>query len=870
MPLDHGTRLGRYELIVLIGSGGMGEVYRARDTRLNRDVAVKVLQAGVADDLTRRARFLREAELISRLNHPNICAIFDAGEHNGLTYLVMEYVVGESLEQRLVAGALPWRTAVEFGAQIAAAIDAAHSHGIVHRDLKPANVMLAQSGVKLLDFGIAKLLRPPTDGGSVAPTQSLTSEHKIVGTLNYMAPEQLEGREIDARADVFALGAVLYEMLTGRKAFEGSSTAGVTAAILTTAPAPVVESGEQQVIPAALEHVVRRALAKDRNARWQTARDVMHELEWIRDGGSRETARRAQPTARPPRRVALALAAGAMALAAIAAAIGWLVRSVPDPPLTTFTIEAPPGTSLGPGYGILSVSPDGLKVAFIASTNGIQSIWVRYLNDLNSKQLLGTDTANSPVWSPNSETLAFYAGGGRSIKRINVNGGQPSTIVDLQNLGPLSNTYAEWWMPDDTIVFPEGPKLYRVPATGGRAVEVAAPSEARGEKSFQLPTSIGNGEFLYLVRGGTAELRETQIGGRTGPRATLKVQSNAQFVAGYLIFRQDTALVAQSFDARHGELLKKPVLLADSVDWNPGNARSVFSASPDVLVYRADAPRQLIWIDRAGQRLGSVGDIGRDSNPAVSHDGLSVAFDRFDPANPRFHVLTLRQGQAVALTHGVTDRFPVWSWDGKWIVYLSADLGGAEIRRIPASGAGGGERLSVDGAERAVPFDISSDGNFLIYERGGDIFALSIKDQTSQQLTSGATADRTGRLSTDMKWFAYTVIDQRKRSVWVQSFPAGGDAQQVSSDAFDPSWRADGRELYYMTSTGNLKAVSFQGASAPRVGPPVTLFSIEPGAIQTPTHIFGVTPDGQRFLVSEPVPRDSPFIVVEHWQTLVR
>jgi serine/threonine protein kinase/Tol biopolymer transport system component len=877
MSLDSGTRLGPYEVVALIGSGGMGDVYRARDTRLHRDVAIKVLPPGVADNPTRRARFQREAQAISRLSHPNICAIYDIGEHDGVAFLVMEYIEGESVEQRLRPGPLPWTAAVQTAIQIAAAIDVAHDHGIVHRDLKPANVMLAGSGVKLLDFGIAKLLDEVAGEAAspLTPTASLTAEHKVVGTLNYMAPEQLEGREVDARTDVFALGAVLYEMLTGRKAFDGSSAASVTAAVLTVEPPSMSSTGTSEVIvPPALDHVVRRALAKNRDERWQTARDVMHELRWILEGPPREVVRPSLPLG--PQRHGLALAIGAVAIAVTGASIGWFGRpaqSGKSEPLTIFPIGAPEGTTLGSGYGGFAVSPDGLKIAFVARTTETSSIWVRYLNDPNPHRLLGTEGGTGPFWSPDSQWVAFHADGSTRIKRIDISGGQPSVVAEVKSEGPLSNTTAACWMPDNTIVFAQSGALFRVPVTGGDPVLVAAPDAARNESAYLLPSPLAGGQFLYAVRRNQAEITESQIrGGSDGRTASLtSVQSNAVLAAGYLIFRQGSALVAQRFDQSAHRLNGQPVLLADSVDYNPGNARTAFSASADVLAYRPETSHQLAWFDRGGRRVGSIGEVGHDWNPAVAHDGSSVAFDRFDPTRPRFHIWTIDdQGRATELTHGVTNRFPVWSWDGQWIAYGTPAAVGKEIRRTRASGRGEDEMLFRTERDLAIPLDWSRDGAFLIYEMAGDVWALSLKDRTPHQLTRTGTAEKTARLSADGKWLAYTLIDHGARSIWIQAFPEGSVPQRVpAEEGFDPSWRQDGQELYYITSAGALMMVPVNSGATLTFGTPVRLFAVERGA-HIPLHVFAAAPDGQRFLVSEPVQRETSITVVVHWTSLVR
>jgi Tol biopolymer transport system component len=563
----------------------------------------------------------------------------------------------------------------------------------------------------------------------------------------------------------------------------------------------------------------------------------------------------------------------------IGAAIGWLGRPaarVTTSPLT-FSIDAPPGTQLGPGYGIVAVSPDGLKVAFIASTSGRASLWVRRLNELNAHWLQGTEGANNPAWSADSRSIIFQTNSQTRIARVDAGdagGGRVQTLADLKTAGPLSNRSGLCWMPDGTIVFPNGPSLFRMPATGGDPVVMATAEASRNERTYLLPTPIGDTQVLFLVKRTTSELTESQVRTIDGRLVTTLdvVTSNAAFAAGFLIFfTKEHALVAQPYDQQTHTLSKKPILLADGVDYNPGNSRAVFSASASLLVYRPETPRQLVWIDRRGNRLGSIGEIGQDWNPAISRDGSRIAFDRFDAAMPRFRIwITDGPSSATRLTSGVSDRFPVWSGDGQWMAYYAPGLAGSEIHRIRTSGNGEDERLLYEPGG-LIPLDWSADSTFLIYEKASDLWGLPLPGNSPRQLTKVGTVDKTARLSADAKWVAYTNKENGVRSIWVQSVLQGSSPRRVSADdAFDPSWRQDGRELYYVTESGEVKAVAVDPGAQLKFGPPVKLFSITPGAINTPLHIFAATPDGQRFLVSESVSREAGFIVVQNWQELVR
>lgn len=873
MILDPGTRLGPYEIRELAGSGGMGEVYRGLDTRLNRTVAIKILPSRLATSAIRRARFEREARAVSRLSHPHICAIYDVGEEDGVAFLVMEYVDGPSLDQRLRAGRLPLGEALDFSIQIASALCAAHERDIVHRDLKPGNVMLAENGVKLLDFGIAKLLdeeaAPAPDGAT--STLALTAEHRIVGTLNYMAPEQLEGGEIDQRADLFAFGALLYEMLTGSKAFGGSSPATVSAAVLTGEPPPVsTVLAQDAAVPRALDHIIRRALAKKPDERWQTARDVMLELRSIRDDAPRAVFPAATPGHRPRRLVLAAAGLVVAAAAAVAAALVWNgdtadSRSAKPSPIV-LTIQPPEGTEFDPGFGSLAVSPDGLKIAFIASTGASRSLWVRYLNSATPRRLLATEGAGAPFWSPDGRFVGFYDEAGH-LSRVDINGGKPEVITEAVGTFP-----AACWTPDNWIVFNRNSELWRVPAFGGGpAARFTAPDEKRNERSFWFPSPLPDGRVLFTVRAPQLNTG-SRIHAASGEMVDLPtVLSNAAFAAGHLIFRQGPALVAQAFDSRSARFTGQPVTIAYDVRYNPNSGRTAFSASADVIAYRADAPRRLTWMDRGGRRLGSIGDEGRDWNPVLAPDGSNrVVFDRFDPATGGFQVWTMDdQGRPTAFTHGVKERFGTWSPDGQWIAYYAPTAKGVDIRRRRVATPDRDELITqVEGQASAVPLDWTRDGR-LIFERGRDLWMVPIDPPGAPvPLTRTAAIERVARASPDGKWLAYSSVEPDRRTIWVQSFPGAAQERIQVGNGLDPSWRQDGKELYYMALDGTLMAAAVTAGSPLRLGPAVPLFRIELGA--GPLHFYAAASDGQRFLVSEVTAADPPITVVVHWPALLR
>jgi Tol biopolymer transport system component len=881
MTFREGARLGPYEILSLVGRGGMGEVYRARDTRLNRDVAVKVLPASVGNDQSRRARFAREAMAISQLSHPHICAIYDIGEQDGVAYLVMEYLDGEPLGQRLRRGPVPWATALPWAIQIASAIDAAHRRGIVHRDLKPGNAMITESGVKLLDFGLAKLvegsLAAISAAGSAA-TESLTAEQRLVGTMHYMSPEQLEGRDVDARTDVFALGTTLYEMLTGRKAFEGSSAASVTAAILTSDPPSVSSSSSssagEPAMPPGLDHVIRRALAKHPDERWQTARDMMLELRWVLEGrpgrGSRAPARSASKRA-------LVLAAGATALLVAGAFVGWSLRSpgqTPPDAATIFTVQAPEGTRLNPGYGLFAVSPDARKIAFLAGpTADDNRIWIRSLDSLVARPLLGTEGAINPFWSPDSEWLGFQAG--KQLKRVAISGGTPTVITDLAPRGIQGGNMTAAWATADTIVIAEPSGLQRINLSGGTPLLLATTDESRAERNVVMPSLLPGGRYLSLVVKRVLDDSQTRIGSldKTLDVRLPAVQSNAAFAAGHLLYRRGDALVAQAFDERALRLEGQPVVLAEGVQYNPGNMRTVFSVAGNVLTYRLELPRKLVWRDRTGRATGTIGEAGRDWNPALAPDGSGrVAIDRLDPSTTRFAIWTIDQyGQSAAVTRSGRERFGVWSPDGEWIAFGSYGVA-PELRRTHLRS--GKEELLFKGETGAFPLDWSSDGKFFLYGTGvpGDLWALPLtgSNRTPIRLTNTPATEVTAHLSPDSRWLAYGSREDGERRVWVQSFPDGTSKRLISEKGgFDPRWRADGRELFFVTPDGTLMAAPVNPDTM-MIGPPSALFKIDTGAAGAPMHVYASSRDGQRFLVSEIGGGPDSFTVVVNWPALVR
>jgi serine/threonine protein kinase len=615
MPIQAGSRLGPYELVAPIGAGGMGEVWRGRDTRLDRSVAVKILPASFAQDEQFRVRFEREAKTISSLNHPHICTLFDVGQEGDSQFLVMELLEGESLADRLQKGPLPLEQVVKFGAQVAEALDGAHKQGIVHRDLKPGNVMLTKTGAKLLDFGLARTGAGVAglSGSTELPTEvkPLTTAGTVIGTFQYMAPEQLEGTEADARTDIFGLGALLYEMATGRRAFEGKSKTSLIAAILSTQPPPI--SSVQPVMPPALDHVVRRCLEKDPDDRWQSAHDVASELRWIADAGSQAGV---PATVTLRRRSRERLAWGLVALLAAATTLLAIVglRSS-GTPVAAFraTLEPPPGTSLIPFDELgLALSPEGRRLAFVAlAGDGSKQIWIRDLSDMSATPVPETSGAWYPFWSPDGRFLAFFADG--KLKKIDLRGGSPQVIADAPSGRGGS------WGPGDVILFAPNitTGIHSIPATGGTPTPVTR-FDSKQDTSHRWPRFLPDGRhFLFHLRvhvAGKPEVGRLMLGSLDSPEVTLLIDdaTNAEYVKpGYLVFGRSGSLYAWRFDTGRRRLIGQPTpIVKEKVSfWEPKNLLAFTASDSGTIVYLPEAvPKTTLqWADASGRSLGTLG-----------------------------------------------------------------------------------------------------------------------------------------------------------------------------------------------------------------------------------------------------------------------
>jgi Tol biopolymer transport system component len=881
MTLRSGTRLGHYEILSAIGAGGMGEVYKARDRRLDRFVAIKVLPAHVASDRARRERFEREARAVARLNHPHICALHDVGredtEPGTVDFLVMEYLEGGTLADRLSKGPLPPDQILRYAIQIADALEKAHAQGVVHRDLKPANIALPRTGVKLLDFGLAKSGSAEGEASpliSSLPTQeqNLTAEGAIVGTLQYMAPEQLEGKEADARTDLFALGAVVHEMATGHKAFSGRSPASLIAAILTAEPAPV--SSLQSLTPRALDHVVMKCLSKDPDDRWQTAHDVRLELEWILEEGRRgDTLDSKIAPAKTRERLAWILAGGCFVAAVVALAVSFFARSRTPEGVHRFQVFPPENTRFVGGPAFFSVSPDGRSLAFLADTEGTTRIWVRPFDSLEARLIPGTDGAWTPFWSPDSRFIGFFTEG--KLKKVEAAGGLPQTVCERSGFGGT-------WSEDGVIVFPSDSVLYRVSADGGDATPVTSLDASREEQFQSWPHFLPDGhQVLYFssgARGDDSGLYVASLDASGGRRLDVAAESNGVYSApGQIVFSRGGALMAQPFDARRLQVTGEAVPLAGQVGIN--GVRAAFSISGNgVLAYRSGTvpETELVWYQRTGTRLGSVGAPGRHANPAISPDEKRMAVDRVDPRTRARDIwlLDLARGGASRFSFAPgTNLQPLWAPDGSQIAFLSNREGQIGIYVRPSSGAGEEEALLITPNGKDV-LDWTPDGRFLVFlenspNTGWDLWLLPVEaDRKAVPLLQTQFQEFDAQFSPDGRWIAYGSDESGRWEVYVQSFPLTGAKWQIStSGGFEPRWKHDGTELFYLTLEATLMAVEVKGdASRFEAGVTRPLFPISITEFGNDRNHYVVTADGERFLVNSVEESAAvPITVVLNW-----
>jgi len=890
MPLTPGTKLGPYEIQSPLGAGGMGEVYRAKDIRLDRTVAIKILPAHLSDDPALKQRMEREAKAISALQHSNICTLYDVGSQDGTDFLVMEYLEGQTLADRLAKGALPLDQVLKIGTEIAQALEKAHQQGIIHRDLKPANIMLARAGAKLMDFGLAKpemsissqavgSFTPSTPTMNLASLTSaaspLTQKGSIVGTFQYMAPELLQGAEADARSDLFSFGCVLYEMITGRRAFEGKSQLSVFTAILEKEPDPITAS--QPLAPPMLDHVVRACLAKDPAERIQSAHDVAMDLRWVDSLRSAPQDPESSHSHAPSRIPWFAALAAAIVLGTLA---GFLLhRPAPVAPGIRAALNPPPGGQFrltDDSGGPPVISPDGAYLAFTATVDGKTSVWVRPMNSNDARALPDTSDAIFPFWSPDSRSIGYFAG--NKLKTIELGGGSSQVVCDVT----IGRGGA--WGPSGVIVYSPAPTaaLMQVSASGGTPTPLTKLDPAL-HTSHRWPFFLPDGKhYLYLAmhhdpsKSANNAIYYASLDGHEN-RLLLHAQTNAIYAAGFLLFGRGDQLMAQPFDPAKGTFSgqAQPVssgVLNDVTTWH----MDASATDGGVLTFAngSSGNVQLVWMDRTGKQTGvAVENLQNLQFARLSPQGDRVAL-MLDSGINDIWTLDLARGVRTRLTFGpIANTFPVWSPDGKWIAYASMRAGPSAIYRKPADGSGAEEMLVTDAdGNTLVPSDWSRDGKTLFYSKGFQTgeqttWALPLEGDRKPNLVAEHAVNAT--LSPNGKWLAYTLFSGQS-DVYVVAYSGGQGKWQVSPNGGQvPQWSKDGKELYYLDGTQSIVAVPVKDLGK----------TLEFGAGQTlvsqwtvlSTPFYSVFPDGQKLLmerVSQQV--SQPISVVTNFTAQLR
>jgi eukaryotic-like serine/threonine-protein kinase len=886
VPLSAGTKLGPYEIVTAIGSGGMGEVYRAKDNRLDRTVAIKVLPSKFSGKEDLKQRFEREARAISNLSHPHICTLHDIGHQDGIDYVVMEFLEGQTLAQRLTKGALPTEQALQIGIQIADALDKAHKKGIIHRDLKPGNIMLTKSGAKLLDFGLAKY-QPASSkdfmyGDSELPTEEkhLTEEGYIVGTLHYMAPEQLEGKNVDSRSDIFAFGTTFYEMLTGKKAFTGNSKANLIVSILEKEPRPISEI--QPMTPPALDRTIRTCLAKDPDDRWQSVHDVKSELKWIAESGSQLPVITKSKTRERIAWILMTL----LLIATLSSLFASLRKQPQSPPVTRSTIFPPAGSN----FTDVALSPDGTKLAFVAVNQAqVAHLYVQSVDSLEPKDLvnLGQRNFNSiggPFWAPDSSTVAFFSDS--KLKKVAATGGPVLIICDA--IDPKGGS----WGSNGVIVFaPSGTDgLWTVSSDGGTPTPLTH-KDSKNEGFQVYPSFLSDGRhFLF---GQLADPKDTGIFLGSLHSTEKKFLFNNKyswaslFVKNNLLYVQDGNLMAQSFNPKTFALRPDARVLQQNVENSTGFwCEACFSAAENgTLVTMTKPPDDLdhlIWMDRQGKQSGEIPNIDNVSGILFSNDGQKVLLDRIDFRTQRHDlwVHDIARGSTSRITFHPQAWFPhlAWSFDDKW-VYFST---GTKIFRKLSNGVGEEKVVYQSaGADNVVrPNFVSPNGKFLLFSevdhvRKSDLMVLSLLGiQKPSPFLQTEFVERNASLSPDGKWVAFDSDNSGGYEVYLRPFehPDQTELQVSTAGGISPSWRNDGKELIFLAPPGSpntIMAVDVKsGPAGLNLGIPHPLFSL-PQRWQN----FDPLPHFERFLITVKTGEEQtslPLTLITNWPAILQ
>jgi eukaryotic-like serine/threonine-protein kinase len=878
MPLTSGTKFGPYEIVSPIGAGGMGEVYRARDTRLDRTVAIKVLNSQLIISAELKARFEREAKVISQLQHPNICVLFDIGSENGTDFLVMEFLEGESLSEKLKRGPLPNDELLKTAIEIADALEKAHRAGIIHRDLKPGNVMLTKSGAKLLDFGLAKTMTAAvtSGGGSSAsvfaaavtmssPASPLSTAGAILGTVQYMAPEQIQGLEADARSDIFAFGLLLYEMATAKRAFQGKTQSSVVGQILALDPAPI--SSIQPMSPPALSRLVSTCLEKDPDERFQTIHDVKLRLVEITEAPAVSAV---TPPRRNRERASWAIAA-LLGLIAIAATIGFIQRAPkPEQPMR-LSAELGADVALYADFGANAVlSPDGTRLVFVAAgADKVRRLYIRSLDQMQAAILSGTDNPRDPFFSPDGEWIAFFTVG--KLKKVSVQGGAVVTLCDA------ASDRGGSWSDDGSIVFAAGNRegLSKVSSAGGTPEPLTKLDQQAGEVTHRWPQVLpGSKGVIFTHHNSGSQFDDAEIAVYSADSRKVKTilhgGSYPRYLpSGHVAYVHNGTLFAVPFDAKHLEVTGQPVPLVEGVASNPnhGGAQFSFSDSGTFVYVAGSAVSQDVsihWMDAAGKFTPLRETPGDYDDPAISPDGKRLAMDITSGNRTDIWVYAWERDTLTRLTFKGDANFnPVWTPDGQRIVYESGEKGAVgNLWWIRADGGGDAQRLT-ESKNSQIPWSWSPDGKILAFHQnnpgtGWDILTMSVEGSEKNGWMPGepkpflnTTATEVDpAFSPDGRWIAYMSIESAATEVYVRPFPGPGGKWQISTGGgLFPEWSRNGKELFYRTPEQKIMVVSYNTSGDSFFADKPRLWS--PGQF-TPRGTslnYALHPDGKRFAV---------------------